>query len=91
MSYMQRHTYGCMQVFESLTGESWTGNIWNSMAAVGPASCLYWIAWDIVGHKVLLNLFLAILINNFQDAQVTVPPQRLMRYQVLLDVFLQLS
>lgn len=60
-----------LQVFESLTGESWTGNIWNSMAAVGPASCLYWIAWDVVGHKVLLNLFLAILINNFQDAEVS--------------------
>lgn len=40
------------------------------MAAVGPAACLFWIAWDVVGHKVLLNLFLAILINNFQDAEV---------------------
>ena len=60
-----------LQLFESLTGESWTGNIWNSMAAVGPAACLFWIAWDVVGHKVLLNLFLAILINNFQDAEVS--------------------
>ena len=59
-----------MQLFEALTGESWTGNIWNSMSAVGPASCLFWIAWDIVGHKILLNLFLAILINNFQDQEV---------------------
>ncbi len=59
-----------MQLFEALTGESWTGNIWNSMAAVGPAACLFWIAWDIIGHKILLNLFLAILINNFQDQEV---------------------
>ena len=59
-----------LQLFEALTGESWTGNIWNSMSAVGPASCLFWIAWDIVGHKILLNLFLAILINNFQDQEV---------------------
>ncbi|KAA6415257.1 MAG: voltage-gated ion channel superfamily [Trebouxia sp. A1-2] len=57
-------------LFEALTGESWTGNIWNSMAAVGPAACLFWIAWDIIGHKILLNLFLAILINNFQDQEV---------------------
>ncbi|DBA98838.1 TPA: mitochondrial thiamine pyrophosphate transporter [Trebouxia sp. C0004] len=56
-------------LFEALTGESWTGNIWNSMAAVGPAACLFWIAWDIIGHKILLNLFLAILINNFQDQE----------------------
>ena len=40
------------------------------MAAVGPAACLFWIAWDIIGHKILLNLFLAILINNFQDQEV---------------------
>ena len=60
-----------LQLFEALTGESWTGNIWNSMAAVGPAACLFWIAWDIIGHKILLNLFLAILINNFQDQEVT--------------------
>ena len=59
-----------LQLFEALTGESWTGNIWNSMKAVGPASCLFWIAWDVVGHKILLNLFLAILINNFQDQDV---------------------
>ena len=61
------------QLFEALVGESWTGNIWNSMAAVGEASCLFWIAWDIIGHKILLNLFLAILINNFQDQEVTCP------------------
>ena len=61
-----------LQLFEALTGESWTGNIWNSMAAVGPAACLFWIAWDIIGHKILLNLFLAILINNFQDQEVWV-------------------
>ena len=42
------------------------------MEAVGPASCLFWIAWDVVGHKILLNLFLAILINNFQDQDVRV-------------------
>jgi len=63
-----------LQLFEALTGESWTGNIWNSMAAVGPAACLFWIAWDIIGHKILLNLFLAILINNFQDQEVWVAP-----------------
>ena len=40
------------------------------MSAVGPATCLFWIAWDIIGHKILLNLFLAILINNFQDQEV---------------------
>ena len=46
------------------------GNIGNAMVAVGPASCLFWVAWDVVGHKILLNLFLAILINNFQDQEV---------------------
>ena len=66
-----------LQLFEALTGESWTGNIWNSMAAVGPAACLFWIAWDIIGHKILLNLFLAILINNFQDQEAGLHPFQL--------------
>ena len=56
------------------------------MAAVGPAACLFWIAWDVVGHKVLINIFLAIMINNFQDAEVRLAGILLLVVKLLLQV-----
>lgn len=38
------------------------------MRAIGPEACLYFIAWVLLGNFVLLNLFLAILLDNFSES-----------------------
>lgn len=48
------------------TGDSWVSTSWTGMLARGTAACLYFITWIVIGNFVLLTLFLAILITNFQ-------------------------
>jgi hypothetical protein len=40
--------------------------MWLGMDALGSAAALYFVAWIIIGNYIMLNLFLALLINNFQ-------------------------
>lgn len=37
------------------------------MRSAGAASCLYFIFWIFLGNFILLNLFLAILLDNFSS------------------------
>ncbi|EFJ42353.1 hypothetical protein VOLCADRAFT_67081 [Volvox carteri f. nagariensis] len=54
-------------IFQMLTLDGWTSNLlWNGMQARGTAAVLYFVTWIILGNFVLLTLFLAILITNFQ-------------------------
>lgn len=46
--------------------DSWVSVSWDGMLARGTAACLYFVAWIVIGNFVLLTLFLAILITNFQ-------------------------
>jgi hypothetical protein len=41
--------------------------MWVNMIAVGNASAAFFILLQIFGKYVLLNLFLAILLENFED------------------------
>ncbi|GIL63375.1 hypothetical protein Vafri_17441, partial [Volvox africanus] len=54
-------------VFQLLTADNWVSTCWDGMRARGTAAALYFVAWIIVGNFVLLTLFLAILITNFQS------------------------
>lgn len=40
---------------------------WVGMRAVGNSAIMYFVVWVVIGNFVLLALFLAILINNFQE------------------------
>ncbi|KAG2440697.1 hypothetical protein HXX76_003555 [Chlamydomonas incerta] len=62
-------------VFQLLTADSWTATSWNGMLARGTAACLYFIAWIVIGNFVLLTLFLAILITNFQSDEDVEPTE----------------
>lgn len=39
------------------------------MRGAGPFSCIYFITWIFLGNFVLLNLFLAILLDSFSDEE----------------------
>ena len=44
---------------------NWTNMMWDAESAVGHWAIIYYVCWNIIGRQVLLNLFLAILIDNF--------------------------
>jgi len=56
-----------ISVFTILTGENWNGIMAN---AVGPTNILYalfFVSFIVIGTCILLNLFLAILIEQFES------------------------
>jgi Ion transport protein len=58
--------------FQLLSTENWNNILTSSLrSTAGPASCLLLITWVILGNYILLNLFLAIMLENFSgdDAQ----------------------
>lgn len=52
-------------VFQILTMENWQIVLYDGMRAVGDAACLYFILWIFIGNYILLNLFLAIVLDSF--------------------------
>jgi hypothetical protein len=59
-------------VFQILTAENWNNIMYSGMVALGPAASLFFIAVVIVGNYMLLNLFLAVLLENFGNASDSV-------------------
>ncbi|XP_061745003.1 voltage-dependent L-type calcium channel subunit alpha-1D-like [Nerophis ophidion] len=64
-----------LTVFQILTGEDWNMVMYDGiMAYGGPASsgmvvCIYFIILFVCGNYILLNVFLAIAVDNLADAQ----------------------
>lgn len=58
-----------LTVFEIMIGENWNGVMYDHMRAVGQQSCLFFVALVICGNIIMLNLFLAILLGNFERAR----------------------
>lgn len=56
-------------VFWVMTNENWNDVLHQHMASNGTASFLYFVALVVIGNYIFLNLFLAILLNGFEDAQ----------------------
>jgi hypothetical protein len=52
-----------------MIGENWNSVMYDHMRSVGSASCIYFIALVIFGNIIMLNLFLAILLGNFDRAR----------------------
>ena len=52
-------------VFQVLSGENWNTVMYDCIRSVGWIAVAYYLALIIVGMFVVLNLFLAILLNNF--------------------------
>nr|QFP39652.1 voltage-gated calcium channel subunit alpha 1-like protein [Tridacna squamosa] len=62
-------------VFQILTGEDWNMVMYDGIKAfggvqnIGVIACLYFVLLFIVGNYILLNVFLAIAVDNLADAQ----------------------
>ena len=58
-----------LSVFMVMIGENWNSMMYDAMRSVGVGSCLYYIMLVIMGNIIMLNLFLAILLGNFDRAR----------------------
>mmetsp|Transcript_12187 Transcript_12187/g.18831 ORF Transcript_12187/g.18831 Transcript_12187/m.18831 type:complete len:342 (+) Transcript_12187:637-1662(+) len=61
--------WAALTVFEIMIGENWNGVMYDHMRTVGEASCIFFIGLVIFGNIIMLNLFLAILLGNFDRAR----------------------
>jgi hypothetical protein len=57
--------WALLTTFQLVTTENWNNVMYSGMAATSPAAALWFIAAIIIGNYVLLNLFLAVLLENF--------------------------
>ena len=72
MSDQPRHHFddffwAFITIFQVLTGENWNEVLYDGMRTKGDAACLYFILLVVIGNYIVLNLFLAILLDNFAD------------------------
>jgi hypothetical protein len=59
-----------LTVFQILAGEAWNEIMYDVLGAKKqPWYALFFISWVIIGQFILLNLFLAVLLDNFSDEE----------------------
>ena len=58
---------GFMQIFIVMIGENWTTALYDYTRALGYGCIIYFMQLYILGNIILLNLFLAILLSNFEE------------------------
>lgn len=73
-SYIPRANFDSMlwasvTIFQVLVGDGWNQVMYDCYRAVGWASVFYFITLVIMGNIIMLNLFLAILLGNFNDVR----------------------
>jgi len=61
--------WSIITIFEVLMGESWNEIMYSAIRSVGPLAAVYFIALVVGGNIIMLNLFLAILLGNFEKAR----------------------
>ncbi|KUF89419.1 hypothetical protein AM588_10002652 [Phytophthora nicotianae] len=59
--------WAAVTVFQIITGENWNSIMYYAILGNGMLSCVYFISLVILGDFVLMNLFLALLLDNFGD------------------------
>lgn len=58
-----------VSVFQVLTLEGWVDVMRNTVRQTSWWSCIFFIAWIVIGVYCLLNMFLAIVLQNFEQDQ----------------------
>ncbi|GMF17965.1 unnamed protein product [Phytophthora fragariaefolia] len=56
-------------VFQVLTGENWNNVLFDGWRTTGTVALIYFLSLVIFGNFIVLNLFLAILLSHFEDAE----------------------
>merc|ERR1719174_3426861 len=64
--------WAMVTVFQVLSGENWNTVMYDVYISVGSGAFLYFILLVVVGQLIFLNLFLAILMDNFAEAKESV-------------------
>lgn len=64
--------WAVVTVFQILTGENWNAVMYDGMRGAGWGFFVYFFALVGVGQWIIFNLFLAILMANFQEASDTI-------------------
>ena len=54
-------------VFNVFQGEQWQFVMYNAIRSTGSASIIYFVTLIIFGNIILLKLFLAVLLENFEE------------------------
>jgi len=62
-------SYAALSVFENMIGDGWNAMMYEHMRSIGLGSSFYFIGLVIFGNIIMLNLFLAILLGNFDRAR----------------------
>lgn len=63
--------WALVTVFQVLTGEDWNEVMYDGMAATSNASAFYFVCLLVIGNFLVLNLFIAILLTNFGQQEIT--------------------
>ena len=58
-----------VSVFFVMIGENWNSLMYDHMRGTSWGVCLYFIALVMFGNIVMLNLFLAIMLGNFEKSK----------------------
>lgn len=61
--------WSLITIFEVMMGEGWNDLMYQSMRSVHMLSAVYFISLILLGNIIMLNLFLAILLGNFDKAR----------------------
>ena len=61
--------WACMTIFQILMGDNWNAIMYDCIRTVGAVASIYYITLIMFGNIVMLNLFLAILLGNFDRAR----------------------
>lgn len=77
-------------IWQLLTIENWQEILYNGMRSpAGEFSCIFLVIWIIIGNFILLNLFLAILLDSFtEDSENIIKNERKLtiKQSIVLDV-----
>ncbi|DBA00730.1 TPA: hypothetical protein N0F65_001201 [Lagenidium giganteum] len=60
--------WSLVTVFQVLTGENWNEVLYDGWRSTGWSAVLYFVSLVVMGNFILLNLFLAILLGNFEES-----------------------
>eukprot|EP00644_Phytophthora_capsici_P000129 jgi/Phyca11/539928/estExt2_Genewise1Plus.C_PHYCAscaffold_40231 len=60
--------WSVVTVFQILTGENWNGVMMDGWRSSGWSAVLYFVSLVVLGNFIVLNLFLAILLGNFDES-----------------------
>lgn len=61
--------WACVSVFFVMIGENWNSAMYDHMRGTSDLASIYFIALVLLGNIIMLNLFLAILLGNFDRAR----------------------